>query len=115
MLSRSLLELLRRYWQSYRPEECLFISLKTRAPLSRHTILDICHRARKKAGIEERVFPHALRHSFATHLLESGVDIRTVQVLLGHASIKSTTDYLHVSKERLKSTRSPFDMLDAAI
>jgi site-specific recombinase XerD len=114
MLSDALLKLMREYWKVYRPREHFFVSREL-TPLSRHTILNICHEAARLAGMKERVFPHALRHSFATHLLESGVDIRTVQVLLGHACIKSTAPYLEVSTERLKNTKNPFDLLDIAV
>jgi len=72
----------------------------------------LCRRAAQSAQITKRVHPHLLRHSFATHLLEAGVDVRTIQVLLGHNSLRTTTRYTRVSTERLHSVRLPLDLLD---
>ncbi|MBI2667340.1 tyrosine-type recombinase/integrase [Candidatus Woesearchaeota archaeon] len=80
--------------------------------LSSRNIQKIVENAAKKAGIKKKVTPHKLRHSFATHLLESGVDIRYIQSLLGHASIATTEIYTHVSKEKIKAIKNPLDMLN---
>jgi integrase/recombinase XerD len=71
----------------------------------------VCHQAAQRAGLQHRVHPHLLRHACATHMLDAGADLRTIQVLLGHASISTTARYLHVSLQRLQAVRSPFDAL----
>jgi integrase/recombinase XerD len=73
----------------------------------------VCERALTASGLSKHVHMHTLRHSFATHLLESGTDLRTIQILLGHNSFNTTVRYLHITTATLKSTRSPFDGLEA--
>jgi integrase/recombinase XerD len=70
-----------------------------------------CQRAAQRAGLQNRVHPHTLRHCFATHLLENGADLRTIQLLLGHHDLKETTIYLHLSRRHLNATASPLDSL----
>jgi len=79
--------------------------------MENHTIRDLCENAGRRAGIKRHVHPHVFRHSFATHLLDQGVDLRTIQVLLGHADIRTTARYLRVSMRRIQAVASPFDAL----
>ena len=110
-LSKLHLELLRQYWKTYRPGTYLFPGSVRAKPIHTRSIMRICRRAREAAGLDMNVTPHTLRHSYATHLLESGVDIRTIQVLLGHASLGTTSQYTRVATNRLLSTQSPFDAI----
>ena len=81
-------------------------------PLTTASVQKVCQRARRAAGLLKDVTAHSLRHSFATHLLEAGTDLRTIQVLLGHQSFGTTARYVHVATASLSSTVSPFDRLD---
>jgi integrase/recombinase XerD len=112
MLSPRLLAVLREYWATYRPKPYLFPGGEPDRPVSPRTVQMVCQRALKASGLSKHVHVHTLRHSFATHLLESGTDLRTIQVLLGHHSFSTTARYLHITTAALKSTRSPFDGLD---
>ncbi len=112
MLSPRLLEVLRAYWKAARPSDVLFPGAAPDRPLTAGSVRKVCSRARQAAGLDKHVTVHTLRHSFATHLLESGTDLRTIQVLLGHHSFSTTARYVHVATASLPSTRSPFDRLD---
>jgi site-specific recombinase XerD len=115
MLSTKLLTELRTYYKEYRPETYLFPSKHKKnedSPLSYETIRRIYERARREAGVKKGEGIHTLRHSFATHLLEAGYDIRKIQVLLGHAKLTTTMIYLHVSRETLSKVPSPLDLAD---
>lgn len=97
-LPPSLLLALRRFWCTHRHPTWIFPNAQRNGPLCRKSVYRAFHSARAQAGLPERVTPHSLRHSFATHLLESGVDLRTVQILMGHASITSTQIYTHLTQ-----------------
>jgi site-specific recombinase XerD len=112
MLSARLLKALRAYWKRSRPlGPYVFPGRGADGILTRRAVHHALVKAARRAGITKAVSPHTLRHSFATHLLERGTDLRTVQVLLGHASLKSTMTYLHVSTARVQSIVSPLDAL----
>lgn len=110
-LSPRFLETLRAYWRTHRPGPFLFPGPNPRRPITRGTISKVCAKAAGDAGVLKRVSPHALRHSFATHLLEAGLDVRIIQMLLGHTSLRTTTRYTHISTEKLRSIRTPLDLL----
>ena len=114
-LSKLHLEVLREYWRAYQPSPYLFPGGRADRPIHTRSIMRVCRRARGAAGLDKNVTPHTLRHSYATHLLEAGVDIRTIQVLLGHASLGTTSQYTRVATNRLLNTKSPFDAIAATI
>lgn len=117
MLSRRLLGVLRAYWKrerlgSHARSPWLFPSdLDPLKPVCQRTLRRVCHLAAKKAGITKTVRVHTLRHCFATHLMEAGANIRTVQILLGHRSLQTTSRYTHISVKTLQETASPLDLL----
>jgi site-specific recombinase XerD len=115
MLSPRLLEILRAYWKAVRPLDFLFSGALPVRPITAGSVQKACHRGRQAAGLGKHVTVHTLRHSFATHLLETGTDLRTIQVLLGHRSFSTTARYVHVATASLPSTRSPFDRLDLTL
>lgn len=112
LLSPRLLELLRAYFRWKQPTEWLFPGQKPGQPISCGSIFGACQGAARKAGIAKAVHPHSLRHAFATHLLDAGVNLRTIQILLGHANLETTARYLHVSDTAVRSTTSPLELLD---
>ncbi len=113
LLSNTFLEELRRYYEKCRPKEYLFPSSRRgKASLSYESLREIYNKARKQAGIKKGAGLHTLRHSFATHLLENGYDIRKIQTLLGHASLSTTMIYVHVSRQTLSKIESPLDAYD---
>jgi integrase/recombinase XerD len=111
MLSPSLLELLRAYWKARRPQGWLFPGRDPVQPLTTRQLNRACHAAVLIAGIGKRVSLHTLRHSFATHLLEQKVDIRVIQVLLGHKKLDTTALYSQVATRTIREVKSPLDQL----
>lgn len=114
MLSPKLLELLRAYWKVVRPKVWLFPGSRPSHPIDITGVQRAAHRAGLEAGLSKRVTVRALRHSFATHLLEAGTDVRTIQVLLGHRSLQTTARYTHVSAKTICATQSPLDSLGSS-
>jgi site-specific recombinase XerD len=121
MLSPRLLEALRDYWcwLPRKPRVWLFPAGRYHTgidhPMSDKVVWHACTQAARRAGINKPIHPHTLRHSFATHLLEAGTDLRTIQLLLGHSDLKATTVYLHLSHRHLQATASPLDALSIAL
>ena len=111
MLSPQLLKILRAYWRLTRPTRWLFPGRDSQRPLDATVLHAACRSAHIAAGLNKRVTVHTLRHSFATHLLENGADIRVIQVLLGHASLQSTARYAQVATKTISQTPSPLDRL----
>lgn len=112
-LPATLLERLRIYFRWLRPSDWLFPSKQRRdRPLEDASIRVLCRQAGRRAGIGRRVHPHVFRHACATHMLDAGADLRTIQVLLGHGDIRTTARYLRVSAQRLQAIRSPFEALE---
>lgn len=111
LLSAKLLELLRAYWRGERPVAWLFPNNTATGPISPKAVFLACRSAARLAGISKPVHPHSLRHAFATHLLESGTNLRTIQILLGHANLETTARYLQVADLAVRSTSSPLDSL----
>ena len=113
-LSPALLETLREYWRWRKPKLYMFPTRtldRLDQPISDKTVWIACSEAARRAGINKRVTPHTLRHSWATHLLEAGTDLRTIQVLLGHGDLETTAQYLHLSQRHLQAVTNPLDSL----
>lgn len=110
-LAGALLELLRAWWRVFRPTTWLFPGEDRTRPVTPRTVERAVARGVKAAGIKKHVTAHTLRHSFATHLLEAGTDIRTVQALLGHVRLSTTQVYNHVRRHEVTATKSPLDLL----
>ena len=111
MLSQILLAHLRTYWKAFTPSTWLFPGISKDKPISPSCVRHVCREARLTAGLKKEVTPHTLRHSFATHLLETGTDLRTLQILLGHKSPTMTARYTNISKKKIIATISPLDRL----
>jgi integrase/recombinase XerD len=111
MLSPRLLEQLRSYWKVARPKVWLFPGDIPGRPITRGAVELACRKAHRASGIRKPITPHSLRHAFATHLLESGTNLRTIQLLLGHRSLATTSRYLKVATSTVCASTSPFDLL----
>jgi site-specific recombinase XerD len=116
LLSPKLLKTLREYWRWMKPKTWLFPGMvnnwRADVPIDTKVVWEAVRAAKERAGITKRVSPHTLRHSFATHMLEAGADLRTIQVLLGHAKLADTSVYLHLSRRHLQAVASPLEALD---
>jgi integrase/recombinase XerD len=111
MLSPRLLDILRAWWTQRRPRHWLFPGEAPDVPITTGTIARACQLAHWRSGLAKPVTPHALRHAFAVHLLEAGTDVRTIQLLLGHRSLETTSKYLRIASVKVCSTTSPLDLL----
>lgn len=111
ILSQRLLDELRTYWKQYRPASILFPGKEPHRPMAKASVQKMYYKAKQNAKIRKKGGIHMLRHCFGTHLYEGGEDIRTIQALLGHSCIKSTMIYTKVSQKKLRSVKSPFDLL----
>jgi len=111
MLSPKLLQILRDWWRVGRPQRWLFPGDKGDNHIGRSTIEEACQKARRRCRIPKPITPHSLRHAFAVHLLESGTDVRTIQLLVGHCSLATTATYLRIANTKVCSTKSPLDLL----
>ena len=111
LLSKINLKILREYWKTYRPQEWLFPGRYPDKPISVRSVQRTFKSAREKAGIKKEATVHTLRHCFATHLLESGIDIYHIQQLMGHSSPKTTSIYIHLTRRHILNVRSPLDLI----
>jgi site-specific recombinase XerD len=111
MLSPKLLERLRNYFRVVRPRGWLFEGNVPGQPITRGAVERVCQKAAHISGIRKPISPHSMRHAFAVHLLESGTDVRTIQLLLGHRSLATTARYLRIATSKVCSTSSPLDLL----
>jgi len=116
LLSPKLLEELRTHWHRLRRKPSVWLFPGNRhhsgnQPIDTKVVWHACKEAAQRAGLQKDVHPHTLRHCFATHLLEAGADLRTIQTLLGHSDLEETTLYLHLSERHLNATASPLDSL----
>ena len=111
MLSPKLLETLRGYFRATRPKDWLFPGDVLGQPITKDAVEAACQKARRCSGIRKPITPHSMRHAFAVHLLESGTDVRTIQLLMGHRSLATTARYLRIATSKVCSTSSPLDLL----
>jgi integrase/recombinase XerD len=111
MLSPQLLDILRTYWKVTHPAVWLFPGDIPGRPITRSAVEQACQKARRVSGIKKPITPHSLRHGFASHLLEAGTNVRTIQLLMGHRSLATTAKYLKVATTTVCATKSPFDLL----
>jgi len=117
-LSKKLLGALREYYRWMRPQTYLFPGTvnnwRADKPITEKIVWQAVREASIRAGIKKRVTPHTLRHCFATHLLESGADLRSIQMMLGHSDLEATTVYLHLSRRHLQATANPLEQISVS-
>jgi len=113
LLPPKLRELLRCYWRTRKPKDWLFPGTRPGQPIAVKTVYTACRQAARSAGIAKSFIAHLLRHAFATHLLEAGVNLRTIQFLLGHARLETTARYLQVADVNVRATTSPLESLES--
>jgi integrase/recombinase XerD len=111
MLSPTLLKLLRTYWKETRPKEWLFPGDRPEQHITACAVEIACRQTLEQSGLGKTITPHSLRHAFAVHLLESGTDLRTIQLLLGHRTLNTTSRYLRIATSKVCATTSPLDAL----
>jgi site-specific recombinase XerD len=111
MLSPTLLQCLREWWRTTQPTDWLFPGQRPGHPMDKGAVQWACRLARFRSGIVKPLTPHSLRHAFAVHLLESGTDLRTIQLLLGHRQLETTSRYLRLATTKVCATTSPLDLL----
>jgi site-specific recombinase XerD len=118
LLTPKLLETLREYWRWMKPKTYLFPGMvnnwRADVPITEKIVWAAVDEAAKQAGIKKHISPHTLRHSFATHMLEAGADLRTIQVLLGHSKLEHSTVYLHLSRRHLQAIPSPLEAIEVS-
>jgi integrase/recombinase XerD len=115
MLSPRLLDILRKYWKETHPKIWLFPGNRPGGPITRFAVESACREARERSGIIRPITPHSLRHAFAVHLLEAGTDLRTIQLLLGHGNLSTTSQYLRIATSKVCATPSPLDTLQVIV
>lgn len=115
MLAPTLLKVLRQYWQQERPRTWLFPGQDGKRPITAHRVAEMCRRFGSEAGVKKPVTVRALRHSFATHLLEAGQNVRVIQMLLGHRSLRTTQHYTYVSTTTVRAAPSPLEFLALSV
>jgi site-specific recombinase XerD len=115
MLSPKLLQILRQWWLGNKPKEWLFAGDGTGSHITKGAVEDACQKAHRICRISKPITPHSLRHAFAVHVLESGTDVRTIQLLLGHRSLATTARYLRIATTKVCSTTSPLDLLPQSV
>ena len=111
MLSPKRLEIRREWWRISRPRHWLFPGDRPGRPVTTHSVNKACRQAHRRSRMAKPITPHSLRHAFAVHLLEAGTDVRTIQLLLGHRSLKTTALYLCLATNKICATASPLDLL----
>ncbi len=115
LLSENTLKILRKYYSFYQPKQYLFESYRPGISYSAESVNKVVGKAAQKAGITKNIHAHSLRHTFATHLLEQGTNLKVIQMLMGHSSMRTTAIYLHLAKTDFNNVKNPFDQFEQSI